>query len=134
MEFVKPLQGEISKGFSDKELVYSETLEEWSTHNGIDIKANEGEEVVAASSGTVKSIKNDPRYGLTVTIDHEDGYQTIYSNLLNAEQIVEGEKVEKGQAIATVGNSAIFECKDGTHLHFEVKKDSKEVDPMSLIK
>ena len=112
LSFSMPVEGEISKDYAKDSLVYSETLKEWVTHMGIDIKAEKTTVVKAAESGTIKSIKNDPRYGLTVVIDHGDGYQTIYSNLLTSEFVVEGEKVEKGQSIGTVGNTAVFEIAD----------------------
>ena len=67
----------------------------------------------------MKSIKNDPRYGLTVVIEHTNGFQTIYSNLLTAEFVEEGEEVKQGDTIATVGNTATFEIADESHLHFE---------------
>ena len=131
---MKPAEGEISKEFAKDQLVYSETLEEWTTHLGVDIKAQETTVVVASEKGTVKSIKNDPRYGLTITIEHEDGFQTVYSNLLTSEFVVEGEKVEKGQTIATIGKTAAFEIKDDAHLHFEILKEYKQVDPTIYIK
>ena len=98
-------------------------------YNGIDIKADKTTVVKAAEKGTVKSIKNDPRYGLTIVIEHDSGYQTVYSNLLTAEFVVAGEKVEKGQTIGTVGNTATFEITDEPHLHFEILKDGEYVDP-----
>ena len=134
LSFSMPVEGEISKDYAKDSLVYSETLKEWVTHMGIDIKAEKTTVVKAAESGTIKSIKNDPRYGLTVVIDHGDGYQTIYSNLLTSEFVVEGEKVEKGQSIGTVGNTAVFEIADEPHLHFEILKDSIPQDPNSFLK
>ena len=129
-----PVDGEISKDFAKDSLVYSETLKEWVTHMGIDIKAEKTTVVKAAESGTIKSIKNDPRYGLTVVIDHGDGYQTIYANLLTSEFVVEGENVEKGQSIGTVGNTAVFEVADEPHLHFEILKESIPQDPNAYLK
>ena len=90
--------------------------------------------VKAAEAGTVKSIKNDPRFGLTIVIEHENNFQTVYANLLTSEFVVEGEKVEKGQSIGTVGNTAVFEIADEPHLHFEILKDSLPVDPSIYIK
>ncbi len=132
--FIKPVEGDIYKEFAKDNLVYSETLKEWVTHLGVDIKAEKTTVVKAATDGTIKSIKNDPRYGLTVIIDHDDGYQTIYSNLLTAEFVVEGEKVKQGQSIGTVGNTAVFEISDESHLHFELLKDSENLDPSIYIK
>ena len=134
LTFQKPVEGEIVREFAQDNLVYSETLEEWVTHNGIDIKADKTTVVKAAEAGVVKSIKNDPRYGLTIVIEHDDVYQTVYSNLLTSEFVVEGETVEKGQSIGTVGNSAVFEIADEPHLHFEILKDAIAVDPAIYIK
>lgn len=129
LHFMVPVEGEILKDFADSNLVYSETLEEWTVHLGIDIKAERGSAVVASEQGTVESIKNDPRYGTTVTIAHENGYKTIYSNLLSTEFIQEGQTVEKGQTIASVGDNAAYEIADEAHLHFEMKKDGETVNP-----
>lgn len=134
LSFEKPVEGEIVREYAKDSLIYSETLQEWTTHTGIDIKADKTTVVKAAEAGTVKSIKNDPRYGLTIVIEHDEQYQTVYSNLLTSEFVVEGEKVEKGQAIGTVGNTAVFEIADEPHLHFEIWKDSLPVDPITLIK
>ena len=134
LSFEKPVEGEITKEFAKENLIYSETLQEWVTHTGIDIKADKTTVVKSAEEGTVKSIKNDPRYGLTVVIEHDDGFQTVYSNLLTAEFVSEGEKVTKGQTIGTVGNTAAFEIADEAHLHFEILKDSIQVDPDIYLK
>ena len=133
-EFIMPVEGEISRGFAKDSLVYSNTLEEWVTHLGIDIKAERTSIVKAAEGGEVAAIKNDPRYGLTIIIDHGNGYKSIYSNLLTTEFVSEGERVEKGQSIATVGNSAAFEIVDEAHLHFEILKDDMQVDPNIYLK
>ena len=134
LNFVKPVEGDIVRDFAVDSLVYSDTLQEWTTHTGIDIKADKTTVVKSAEAGTVKSIKNDPRYGLTVIVEHENGFQTVYSNLLTSEFVVEGEKVEKGQSLGTVGNTAAFEIADEPHLHFEILKDSVQVDPNIYLK
>lgn len=72
ISFQMPVEGEIIKDFAKDKLVYSDTLKEWVTHLGIDIKADKTTVVKSAEAGTIKSIKNDPRYGLTVVIDHKD--------------------------------------------------------------
>lgn len=134
LSFAKPVEGEIVRDFAVDSLIFSETLQEWTTHTGIDIKADKTTVVKSAEKGTVKSIKNDPRYGLTVVVEHENGFKTVYSNLLTSEFVVEGEKIEKGQSIGTVGNTAAFEIADEPHLHFEMIKDSTQVDPNIYIK
>jgi murein DD-endopeptidase MepM/ murein hydrolase activator NlpD len=132
--FIKPVSGEIIKEFSKDNLIYSQTLKEWITHNGIDISAEKTTIVKAVADGIVKSIKNDPRYGLTVIMTHDDGYETVYSNLLTAEFVVEGETLTAGQSIGTVGNTSSFESSDEYHLHFEMKKDGEYIDPSIYIK
>ena len=134
LEFVYPVEGEILKSFAMENLVFSETLQEWVVHKGIDIKAPRTTIVKAAEEGTVKAIKNDPRYGLTVIIEHTNGYKSVYSNLLTAEFVVVGEKVSKGQTIGTVGNTATFEIADESHLHFEILKDDVAIDPTLYLK
>lgn len=134
LAFQKPVEGEVMRQFAKDNLVYSETLSEWVTHLGIDIKAEKTTVVNSAEEGKIKSIKNDPRYGLTVVVSHQDGFETVYANLLSAEFVKEGDKVTKGQAIGTVGNTGVFESMDEPHLHFEILKDSTQVDPSIYIK
>lgn len=134
LNFQAPVVGEITKDFAMETLLYSKTLDEWCTHSGIDIKADKAAVVAASESGKVESIKNDPRYGLTVIISHANGFKTMYSNLLTAEFVKEGEEVEKGQTIATVGETASFEIADETHLHFEMYKDGEVVNPTIYFK
>lgn len=132
--FANPVEGEKIKDYSKDNLIYSNTLDEWTTHLGIDFAAEKTDIVKASANGKVKSIKNDPRYGLTVVIEHDNGFESIYSSLLTAEFINVGEEVKQGQTIATVGNTARFEIADQTHLHFEIKKDGENVDPNIYLK
>ena len=127
--FIRPVDGEIIREYAKEKLVYSETLKEWITHSGIDIKAEKTSIVKAAADGRGSSIKNDPRYGLTVVVEHQNGFKTVYSNLLTAEFVTEGEDIKSGQTIGTVGNTSIFEVLDDDHLHFEILKDNENVDP-----
>lgn len=132
--FKFPVEGEIIREYAKDKLVYSNTLGEWITHPGIDIKADKTTIVKSAAPGTVKSIKNDPRYGLTVVVEHIDGYNTVYSNLLTAEFVSVGENLSAGQTIGTVGNTASFEILDEPHLHFEILKDGEQIDPNMYLK
>lgn len=132
--FTKPIEGEISKEYAKDNLVYSETLKEWTTHLGIDIKAERASVVKASADGTVKYIKNDPRYGLTIIIEHSNGFETRYCNLLTTEFVSEGEEVKAGQTIGTVGDSAVYEIVDESHLHFEILKNSENVNPSDYVK
>lgn len=132
--FKSPLEGEISKEYAKDNLIYSNTLKEWTTHFGIDIKAEKGSNVKASASGKVKYIKNDPRYGLTIIIEHNNGFETLYSNLLTTDFVSEGEEVKVGQTIGTVGDSAVYEIVDDSHLHFEILKNNENLNPADYIK
>lgn len=132
--FKFPVEGDTVREYAKDKLVYSNTLGEWITHPGIDIKADKTTIVKSAAPGVVKSIKNDPRYGLTVVVEHAKGYCTVYSNLLTAEFVSVGEKLSSDQTIGTVGNTASFEILDEPHLHFEILKDGEQIDPNMYLK
>ena len=134
-EFIRPIEGETEKIFSMDSLIYSETLQEWVTHRGIDIKAEKGAEVKAIADGTIKSIKTDPRYGISIIIKHSKGFESVYACLLNeAQGLKEGDTIKQGQIIGNVGNSGIFESAEGMHLHFEMTKDGDYVNPDIYVK
>ena len=132
--FSYPVKGEIIQNYAKEQLVYSQTLGEWITHEGIDIKANKTTVINASADGKVKYIKNDPRYGLTVIMEHANGFSSVYSNLLTAEFVSVGEELKSGQPIGTVGNTAAFEILDEPHLHFEILKEGEAVDPNMYLK
>lgn len=132
-QFAKPVLGEIIKEFAMDKLLFSDTLQEWTVHSGIDIACTKGTQVKAADSGTVSEIKNDPRYGITVIIDHPDGLKTVYCNLAGSDMVECNQKVKKGDVIGGVGDTALFECKTEPHLHFEVWKDYQPVDPKKYL-
>lgn len=132
--FIKPIEGEIYKEYAKDNLVYSKTLEEWTTHLGIDIKAEKTTLVKAACDGKIKSIKTDPRYGLSIIIEHQNEFETLYSSLLTAEFVKVGEEVKQGQTIGTVGNTSTFEIADESHLHFEISRNGEKLDPNLYIK
>lgn len=131
---VSPLNGEVVTVFSMDRLVYSETLADWRTHDGIDISAAQGTTVLAASSGTVSSVTDDPLMGTMVVIRHDGGYQTTYSNLQARPNVEAGETVSAGQIIGAVGRTAAAESAQGPHLHFSVTKDGSPVDPNEYLK
>ncbi len=132
-QLVDPLEGEVVTAFSMEELVYNATLGDWRTHDGVDIAAEVGTSVLAASSGTVISVEEDPLMGTTVVIEHDGGYQTMYSNLQAEPSVAEGDTVSAGQIIGAVGDTAAAEAAQGPHLHFSVTCDGEPVDPQSFL-
>lgn len=130
---VVPVFGTAYTEFSEDALVYSKTLDQWSTHNGLDIKAEEGSPVRASMDGVVEELVNDPKLGLTIVISHGGNVQTRYSNLSTLDLVSEGQKVKKGDVISGVGKTALYEIADDPHLHFEVMKDGKNIDPKNYL-
>lgn len=130
---VSPLQGEVVAAFSVDQLQYNETLDDWRTHDGVDIAAAEGDAVLAACAGTVASVSDDPLMGTTVVLRHSDGYETTYANLQAEPAVETGDTVTAGQAIGAVGTTAVAESARGAHLHFSVTKDGEAVDPDTFL-
>lgn len=131
---VEPLKGEVLMAFSVDQLVYSPTLADWRTHDGVDISAKPGATVLAATAGTVASVEDHPLMGTTVVIDHQGGYTTTYSNLQSKPTVEPGDLVTAGQIIGAVGATASAEAAQSPHLHFSVTQDGEAVDPGEFLK
>ncbi len=109
---------------------HNTTLDKYYLHTGIDFGGEAGSDVFAALDGTVESITTDPLLmGTTITLSHENGLKTVYTFVEAAEGLKAGDKVEKGDVIATVAEAMGQEYKDGAHLHFEVFLNGEAVDP-----
>ncbi len=130
---IMPVVGQYGLTYADDKLVYHKTLEQWSTHRGIDIHADEGAPVRAALDGEVVEVTNDTVMGITITIEHEDELLTRYSNLSTDAMVKIGNQVKKGQIISGVGKTASIKADEGTLLHFQVIRDGKIVDPMAYL-
>lgn len=131
---VDPLVGETVAAFSMDALQYSPTMGDWRTHDGVDIAADPGTQVCAASSGTVLDVRDDEWMGTTVVISHDGGYDTVYANLQSTPTVEVGDYVTAGQVIGSVGKTALGESAEPPHLHFAVTKDGEYVDPSEFLK
>ena len=98
-------------------------------HYGMDFSAKTGTEIYATGDGVVSKIKRSKRgYGNYVKINHGFGYETLYAHM--SKYIVKrGQKVKRGEVIGYVGNSGISTA---PHLHYEVRKDNKKINPMNF--
>lgn len=96
---------------------------------GIDIAAENGEsfDATASLSGKVKEVKEDPLLGNVVILDHDDDVTTYYSSLADV-QVKAGADVKQGDLLGVAGKN-VFGKDNGTHVHFELRKGSKEVNP-----
>lgn len=101
-----------------------------SMHPGVDVSAVEGTPILAAASGVVRRAGVRGGYGNAIEVDHGEGLSTLYGH---ASQLLvqEGERVEKGQAIARVGSTG---RSTGPHLHFEVRVGGSPTDPVQALK
>ena len=126
---VAPVEGETVAAFSANELHYDATMGDWRTHDGIDIQAPEGTQVLAAEAGTVQSVYEDNLMGTVVVIDHGDGLESVYSNLEQTPEVAEGDSVYTGDIIGAVGDTAPAESGRAAHLHFAMYQDGEPVDP-----
>ena len=132
--YVMPVDDKVTKGYSDTELVYSATMDDWRQHLGCDIICGDGEEVASMADGTVTSIYTDPEFGCTVVVTHNDGVITKYSNLSLSGDISVDCAVSVGQIIGTVNDNPPCEASDKLHIHIEAAKNDIRIDPLSLIK
>ena len=131
--FVMPVKGDIINPFSNGELVKSETLGYWQTHDGVDIKAKAGTKVVAMTNGTVTKVIEDPLFGTVIIINHGNNIEGHYYNLKKSVDVAEGDTVNSGEKIGEVGKTADAESKLPAHLHFGIKQNGKWIDPISFI-
>lgn len=125
----QPVSGAVLNDYSGDNLVYSKTMQDWRTHNGIDFAANEGDDVLAAADGTVEAITDNGMFGKTIIILHDGGIRSIYSNLAEDAAVAVGDNVLSGSVIGKVGNSAAAEVTENSHLHFEVSVNEESVNP-----
>jgi murein DD-endopeptidase MepM/ murein hydrolase activator NlpD len=98
-------------------------------HKGIDFASDAGQDVLAVASGIV--IWSGPRegYGNLVEINHGNGYVTRYAHAART-LVAVGDQVERGEAVAVVGSTG---RSTGPHVHFEVLKDGRQIDPMAFV-
>lgn len=127
--FSVPLDGEIQKMYSTDKVIYSKTLGQWKTHDGLDISASSSSTVNAIERGVVDDIYNDSFLGMTIVIEHISGYKSQYSNLDEDVFVSIGESVVKGQKIGKVGNTSVGEYLDDAHLHFMLFLNDESIDP-----
>lgn len=119
---------------NDYGFYHNKTLNNYYEHRGVDFTAEVGAEVLAVDDGKVESIyTGDVLTGTEITVDHGDGVKTVYRFVDAAENLSVGATVKRGDCIGTVAEAAGEEYKDGAHLHFEIKKDGKQVDPAAYL-
>lgn len=130
---ILPVEGEISHPFSNNELVKSETLGVWKTHDGCDILCDVGTDVKSMSEGIVKMIDNSTIWGVCVTVEQSNGLEVQYCGLAKDLNIKTGAAVKQGEIIGKTGDTNQAEMLQQPHLHLGVKRGGKWIDPMSVV-
>lgn len=130
---IMPVEGEISHKFSNGELVKSETLGVWKSHDGCDILCELGTDVKSMSEGVVKQIENNALWGVTVTIEQSNGLTVEYCGLAKELNVKNGAQVKQGEIIGKTGDTNQAEILQKPHLHIGIKEGGKWIDPMSVI-
>lgn len=133
LRLLLPVKGEIINEYSGTKPVKSKTTGEWRVHSGIDIKAPSGSGVACPADGKVLACEDNKLTGKTVSIDHGNGYVSTLYNLQSI-NVENGQKLKEGEIVGTVGNSAAQEMKEDPHVHFEVKKNGKFINPKDIMK
>ena len=133
--FVLPTSGYVMREYTEDALVFSPTMNDYRVHLGVDLAGKLGDPVYAFCEGTVKEISNHPFMGKTVVLSHANGIESRYMNLANElpENIKVGETVAVGTVIGAIGETAIAECADTPHLHFEVWANGKQTSPSGYV-
>lgn len=127
--FEKPVDGSIVKDYSVEELLYSDTMEDWRVHEGIDFSAEEGTDVKAVADGVIESVTDNGMLGTCVIISHAGDVKSLYGNLQKESASLVGTQVKTGDVIAKVGNTATLEIDELPHIHFEVLLNDEKVNP-----
>lgn len=125
ISFIKPLEGVITSVFgwrNPKSSIVSKY------HTGIDIASNEGTDIISATKGKVILTSSKGAYGNHLKIQIEDTV-IIYAHC-SALEVKEGDEIEQGQVIAKVGSTG---NSTGPHLHFEIRKDDRYVNPSLIV-
>ena len=130
---IMPVDGEISNPYSNGELVKSETLGVWKTHDGCDILCPLGTDVKSMSQGVVTEIADDPLWGVCVTVEQNNGLWVQYCGLAKELMVKAGQELKQGEIIGKTGDTCQVEIVQQPHLHLGVKQGGQWVDPMLMI-
>lgn len=118
----------VSKEYTDSSLLYDATTKLWCTHQGIDFACEDGKKVFAVYGGKVEKIENSMMNGTVIYLRISDDLVVVYKGLSASVFVKEGDNVTKGMALGTI-TSFLAEKADGVHLHLELVKAGKLIDP-----
>lgn len=128
-----PVRGEIVSTYSPQTLVYDKTLDQYRTNDSIDISAQKGQDVFSAFDGVVKTVSYSIDKGNYVVVDHGNDWSTTYSQLDDGIKVAKGDTITKGQQIGSIAAPTNKSVLLGSHLDFQVTKNSVPVNPLEVL-
>lgn len=131
ISYILPIEGNISKGYSDTALQYSTTYNDMRLHTAVDILCKAGSNIKSVGNGTVKAVTDDANYGRIITIEYEDDITIKYCGM-GSVNVKESDSVATGDVIGTSGEIPC-ECADNPHIHIEAIVDGKVVSPLAAL-
>lgn len=131
-QYVLPMGSFITKDYSGDAVVYSNTMQDWRVHTGVDFGDNRGQSVLAIADGTVTDVREDALWGVVLTVDHGGGIIARYCGLEKGSTPEVDTEVEQGVVIGRLGEIPV-ESKDGPHLHLEIRRNGVRIDPWKLL-
>jgi hypothetical protein len=122
--FIRPHNGQITSRFGMRTLYGKREM-----HYGVDFRGPRGDPILSSDGGTVIFAGTRPGYGLSIIIDHHNGYKTVYGHCSKL-HVKEGDKVGQGEHIANIGSTG---RSTGNHLHFEVQVNGVPKNPLDFV-
>lgn len=134
LTFVMPVQNyQIGSAFVNDNVIYNETMNEWTAHIGVDFVTDGAQDVLAIADGTIESVNYSPLEGTIIAIKHSDELVSVYKSLSNDVEVEVGDVVKAGDKIGTTSTTAQSESKLGSHLHLELLENGKNINPFDYL-
>lgn len=127
-----PVNGNILLNYSMDKTVYFSTLDQYKYNPALIISGAEGDQVISATAGTVKSIDKTAQTGTTVNVDIGNGYELFYGQLKEVPVNV-GDYVEAKTVLGYVSQPTKYYSVEGTNVYFEMRKDGQPINPMEYL-
>ncbi|WP_406677243.1 M23 family metallopeptidase [Moorella sp. ACPs] len=124
-----PVAGKMGKGYG---FTYAPAFGDYRFHPGVDLEAPAGSEVKAAAAGVVKQVEHSEAWRYRLILDLDNGYQLVYAHLSSI-KVAKGDKVQAGTVLGELGDPGTAEAGTSAHLHLELLKNGKAIDPVSAL-
>lgn len=132
--FVMPVKNyQVGTAFVNDNVVFNETMNEWTTHVGVDFVTDGAQDVCSIADGVIENIEYSALEGTIITIKHSDELKSVYKSLANDISVNVGDGIKAGDVIGKTSASAGSEAKLGMHLHLEVLENGKNVNPFDYL-